>query len=174
MIVSIFFLIITLLIYIIVPELRSLHAKNLMCYCLSLIIFYTGLSLLNILDLLKINFSKICGELGYTIYFSGLSTFCWINILCFEIFSTISRDTIRSTTGLKRFLMYCSYGFGLPILMTIFVILIDRTSIFNFIPPEYRPFIGLSRVPDLPMECFLSGKTNFYLTYDPSHSKFFN
>lgn len=153
MIISVILLIITILVYAIVPELRSIHGKNLMCYSVSLIMFYSSLSLVNGLTWFGMHITEyLCQTIGYAIYFSGLATFFWLNALCYEIFSTISNSIIRTSTGLKRFLIYSAYGFGPPLLMTIFVILVDKIPLFS---KDFRPSIGVPG-SDGAMECFIS------------------
>lgn len=42
----------------------------------------------------------------------------------------------------KRFLFYCLYAFGVPVLVTGFVWLLDFVT---FIPEEYQPLMGVKR-----------------------------
>lgn len=47
---------------------------------------------------------------------------------------------MRGHSGNKnRFIFFCVYGFGVPVILAAIVVLIDNT---NFVPPIYRPSIG--------------------------------
>jgi G protein-coupled receptor Mth (Methuselah protein) len=42
----------------------------------------------------------------------------------------------------KRFIFYCLYAFGVPIILTLIIIIIDKTQ---FIPESFRPNMGVNR-----------------------------
>lgn len=71
-----------------IPELRNLHGKCLMCYVFSLMILYLGLSAVQIdLSIMKVE-SFGCQFIGYAIYMSVLLCFFWLNVMCYDIWST--------------------------------------------------------------------------------------
>ncbi|XP_032664932.1 uncharacterized protein LOC116841285 isoform X2 [Odontomachus brunneus] len=71
MIISIRFLIASFLMYAIIPELRDLHGKMLMCYVICLIIAYVFLSLANYLCISPYD---LCIGMGFNEIFSACAT----------------------------------------------------------------------------------------------------
>ncbi|CAG9805773.1 unnamed protein product [Chironomus riparius] len=133
MLISIPFLIITFFIYALIPELRNLHGKSLMCYILALI-------LVNSL-LLYAKHNNIEKFEALVLYYSIFLTFFWMNVLCYDIWR-VSRSNIsnRSLRGeQKTFLKYCLYGFGCPLLITVIAVLIDHFKPFH---NDYHPLFG--------------------------------
>ncbi|CAG7820489.1 unnamed protein product, partial [Allacma fusca] len=57
--------------------------------------------------------------MGVFWHFFHLATFAWMNVLCFDIWTTIRSFTSISlrSRGKKRFALYCCYGFGTPIIV---------------------------------------------------------
>jgi hypothetical protein len=102
-----------------------------------------------------------CAASGYFLLFSTLATFFWCNILCFELYCEISSFLDNRFIGSKavRFLLYYLYGFIIPLLLTVFAVSIDRSSVMkSLIPFEYRPNIGVPRQnTGGSYECFISG-----------------
>jgi G protein-coupled receptor Mth (Methuselah protein) len=88
MLASVPFLVLTLLVYALIKELRSLHGKCLMSYCFGLILLYLSLSLtqLQIESLHRIEW--LCKTTGYVTYASVLICFLWLNVMCHDIYST--------------------------------------------------------------------------------------
>lgn len=84
MILSVIFIIITLLVYTFIPVMRNLYGKCLLCYLVSLAIAY---SLIAALQLNGSNYIEpyLCYSIAYTIYFSFLSTFLWLNVMNFDL-----------------------------------------------------------------------------------------
>jgi G protein-coupled receptor Mth (Methuselah protein) len=139
---------------------RSLHGKNLMCYIVSLISLYSVL----IYQYKRLGDHPAyleCAVSGYFLFYSTLATFFWLNILCFEVYCEISSFLDKRLIGSKavRFLLYLMYGFIVPLLLTICVVSIDRSSVLNsLIPFEYRPNIGVPKEhTGGSFECYISG-----------------
>lgn len=143
--ISVVFLIVTLIVYIVLPELRNLQGWNLMCYIGCLTIYYLCMFMaisLNIGD------RTLCSTVGYLAYYFGQATFFWLNIMCIEIFTKIvikSFQTSRSSDNVKLFVAFCAYGFGIPMIITIFIYLLDHTSVGSIIEDKYRPKIGIDQ-----------------------------
>ncbi|CAK9798341.1 G-protein coupled receptor Mth2 [Anthophora quadrimaculata] len=139
-IVSIPFFFATFFVYAIIPELRNLYGKTLMCYVASLILAYTFLVLAK-LFYLKFAF---CLTIAFVIHFSFLASFFWLNVMCFDIWWTFGG--FRSLQGSvkqrerKKFLIYSIYAWGCASVLTGICVIMD------FLPdiPEYfiRPEFG--------------------------------
>lgn len=88
MIVSIPFLVVTLLVYALLKELRNLHGKCLMCYLVGLICFYLSFCLIHIVSDFLMEHHALCEGIGLVAYFSVFVCFFWLNTMCFDIYST--------------------------------------------------------------------------------------
>lgn len=101
MLMSVPFLLVTFLVYASFKDLRNLHGKCLMCYLFGLIFLYLSFALiqLNHAELLKVKW--MCETTGYIAYVSVLTCFFWLNIMCYDIYSTF-RWTNNSAWAWKR------------------------------------------------------------------------
>ncbi|KAK2587217.1 hypothetical protein KPH14_002957 [Odynerus spinipes] len=145
--ISCVFFLITLVVYACLPALQNLHGKTLMCHVASLLLAYVCLVLISVLTPKLSEEEPLalvsCAFLGYTMLFSFLSAFAWLNVMCFDIWWTFGglRENM-STRGRghrKRFLLYSLYAWGLASTITIIAILADETK---FIPIYLQPGIG--------------------------------
>ncbi|XP_058464529.1 G-protein coupled receptor Mth2-like isoform X3 [Malaya genurostris] len=132
-ILSIPFLLATLIIYTCIPELRNIHGKSLICYILALTFAYVMLLLINF----QTSFIP-CNVMGYMLYYSVLVSFFWLNVMCFDIFWTFSSGVVIKNEQ-KRFLHYALYAFGSPTVILVVALLFDHTEL---ITEEYRPRFG--------------------------------
>ncbi|XP_076245702.1 G-protein coupled receptor Mth2 isoform X1 [Calliopsis andreniformis] len=134
-IISIPFFLVTFLVYAIIPELRNLYGKTLMCYVACLILAYTFLILAK---LFYFAFS-FCSAIAIIIYFSFLASFFWLNVMCFDIWWTFGG--FRSLQGSvkqrerKKFLIYSIYAWGCASLLT------GVCMIMDFLPQIPNSFI---------------------------------
>lgn len=151
--ISLPFLIVTFLIYAIVPELRSLHGKNLMYYIFCLTVYYTLILVSSSHDVRE---RSLCTTIGYLIYYFGLATFCWLNVICIEIYTKIVFVYTRGgrSSDSKLLIIFCVYGFGAPIILSVLMFLLDKTPIGYFINELYLPKIGQDQ-SDGAYECFV-------------------
>lgn len=157
MLASVPFLIVTFFVYGVVRELRNLHGKCLMCYVFSLTLLYTSLAVINIVDVnLPKDYPNMCIVMGYTSLTSMMMCFLWLNAMCYDIWSTFRFFRISNIQAIflilffdfrhgmchdniKRFLLYCSYAFGLPILLGLIVFILNH---FEFIHEDFNNQIG--------------------------------
>lgn len=153
MLFSVIFLLITFLVYAIIPELRNLNGKFLMSYVVSLAFSFVLLSIINSPTLArkgKITLGVTCKTFGYLFYVCMLSSFFWLNAMSFNIWKTITgglHNANRPNNELKRYFMYACYAYGVPILILCFALFMDYA---DGIPNALRPNIGND-------SCFLSG-----------------
>lgn len=84
MLLSVLFLVATILIYSLIPKLRDLHGKCLICYSVALAIGFSTLALvqLNSSDYIE---KRFCYFAAYVIYYSLLSAYFWMNVLNFDL-----------------------------------------------------------------------------------------
>ncbi|KAG8239841.1 hypothetical protein J437_LFUL011467 [Ladona fulva] len=131
--ISVFFLLISLLVLALLPDMQNLHGKCLMCHIASFICAYIFLSVVQSKGHeLSIN---VCVTYGFIIYFSLLCTFFWLNIMCVDICVAFSSLQLIQGNGkereLKKFLIYFSYAFGLPLVITGITVFIE---LYPYIP----------------------------------------
>lgn len=82
MLISVFFIVATLLVYAFVPKLRNLNGKCLICYLAALAIGYSILSWLQIIE--EYIISPICTLAAHVVYFALIAAFLWLNVLNFD------------------------------------------------------------------------------------------
>ncbi|KAF9423880.1 hypothetical protein HW555_000938 [Spodoptera exigua] len=141
------------------PELRNLHGMVLMAYLLSFFVGFLFLATMQILILLKEISEDICIVLTFIVYFSLLSAFFWLNVMCYDIWWTFSgkRAHGRSGSQNKRFLCYAIYAFGVPTILTIVLAALE----FSNIP--LHPLLPKLRLQG----CFLYGNSKLLYLYGP-------
>ncbi|XP_078043236.1 putative G-protein coupled receptor Mth-like 3 isoform X3 [Augochlora pura] len=140
MMISIPFFLATFLVYAIIPELRSLYGKTLMCYVACLILAYTFLALPKLFSSIA---TGLCSTIAYIIYFSFLASFFWLNVMCFDIWWTFGG--FRSLQGSvkqrerKKFLIYSIYAWGFATILTSICALMDNLHSIpdHFIRPQF-------------------------------------
>lgn len=148
MLISVPFLIVTFLVYALIPELRNLHGKNLMCYVSVLAVGYSLMSFIHLFTRQGNSVSTTtCSVVGYMAYFSFIASFFWLNAMCVDIWWTFRgvRGVMRDAER-RKFIMYSLYTWGCSMLILAWCLLVDNTT---FLPYQYRPLIGTNT-------CFLT------------------
>ncbi|XP_044752714.1 probable G-protein coupled receptor Mth-like 3 [Coccinella septempunctata] len=143
-IVSCIFLILTILVYLLLPKMRNLFGKILLCYCVATLVFFSSLTLS---QFYSNDFSDAtCITMGFISLLSTIWSFTWLQIMCFDIW--FSFGTPRTLSGplqqkeWKRLLQYSVYGWGFPI---VWVGMIALFSFTTMMPEAMRPIIGIRR-----------------------------
>lgn len=139
MFISVPFLVVTILVYTILPELRNVHGKSLVCYLLGLIVGYITLGWI------KLNGSAyvepvLCRTLGYVVYFAFISAFFWLSVISFDLWWNFrGMHGISKFADLKKFLVYSAYAWGSTIFMVALCYLMDASS---NISSNFQPGMG--------------------------------
>ena len=163
--VSLFFLFIILYVYLTVPDLRNLPGKIVisnviaigMTTALLVIMFNTAPPGAHLSGLILSANKTMCLLLGHALYFSGLSMFCWLSTLCFDLCWTFGRSTIpRRGTDTTKFFWFSVYSWLAPLLMNILVVIADHKGIGG----DARPRMG-------EQTCFLSLEGTRFFFYLP-------
>ncbi|XP_066587466.1 G-protein coupled receptor Mth2-like [Prorops nasuta] len=144
MIISVPFLLVTFLVYTLIPDLRNMHGNTLRCYIGPLIVAYISLAVLQITPPAQMS-DIACLFIAFIIHFSFLSSFFWLNVMCFDIWWTFGG--FRSLQGTmkqrerKKFTLYSIYAWGCATILTGICIIMD------FLPnvPDHfiRPQFGI-------------------------------
>lgn len=122
MVLSVVFILLTLLVYAVVPKLRNLNGKCLMCYLAALSIGFILTAWMKLSGWHHVH-PAVCYFIAYLMYFSLISAFSWLNVLNFDlwlsfqlIFSYNNRyfmnfQSVNSLTSINYFnKLYSKYG----------------------------------------------------------------
>ncbi|XP_065361907.1 G-protein coupled receptor Mth2-like [Calliphora vicina] len=141
MAISVLFLIPTILVYLVLKELRgNMSGKLLICYLSSMTMPYAIISSINIfklrLDVLP------CSFLGFTSYFFFMAAFLWLSVLCFDIWRNFKESYVElnSKRNRKQFILYSLYAWLSAGLATFCIIYIQLSPNIDEI---YKPGIGV-------------------------------
>ncbi|XP_068220865.1 adhesion G protein-coupled receptor E3-like [Palaemon carinicauda] len=130
-----------LIAFLVVPELRNLSGKNLSSLCLVLLGAFSTF----ILSTFGEPGGRECFILAISMYYFFLSSFCWVNIMAFDVWRTLSLATteLRVSAGGQccKFMVYAVYGWLFPAAAVIGVLLLDIMKP-EFLPAEYYPAFG--------------------------------
>ncbi|XP_041969757.1 probable G-protein coupled receptor Mth-like 1 [Aricia agestis] len=134
--VSVAFLVPTVLVYGLLPEMRDTQGKSITNFCANL-----ALALLT-MGIIKVQESyasfTACAIGAFFAYFFFLTTFFWMNAIAIQILLNLSRPTTMDR-GWRRFLWYALYAYGAPALLTAITLTV------NYHPGDHRkPEIGLT------------------------------
>ncbi|XP_060842363.1 G-protein coupled receptor Mth2-like isoform X2 [Rhopalosiphum padi] len=144
MILSLPFLFSTFLVYALIKDLQTLHGKSLMCHVVTLLVAYTSLI---VVQLITENGDKTwCIFLAYTLQFTFLASFFWLNIMCFDLWWTFSGfRPLRGNTQENeenKFIIYSIYAWGCTTLISIITFGMDKLP--YLLIDNIRPRIGIS------------------------------
>ncbi|KZC11292.1 G-protein coupled receptor Mth2, partial [Dufourea novaeangliae] len=112
-IISAVFLIATLAVYVLLPELREVQDKAMMAVVTSLAVSYIVLSIQNLRPQ-EDGDHTICISLGFLLYFGFVSVFFWLNIVSFNIWRTVWFQSF-AIKDKQLFMIYCACGWGGPL-----------------------------------------------------------
>ncbi|KAK7086716.1 hypothetical protein SK128_003359 [Halocaridina rubra] len=134
-------LLLHLLAFIFVKELRNLSGNNLASFCLVLLGAFSSFILSVFREPAKVE----CYILATCMYYFFLASFCWVNVMAFDIWRTLSLATseLRVTSGKQccKYMVYSVYGWLLPAAAVLGVVLLDKVKP-EFMPTEYYPAFG--------------------------------
>lgn len=83
--ISVPFTVATFLVYLLIPELRNLHGKCLLCYLASLAVFQTFFGWIYINGETYVMNRSFCTLAGYITYYSVQSAFLWLSVISFDL-----------------------------------------------------------------------------------------
>ncbi|XP_059487689.1 G-protein coupled receptor Mth2-like [Neocloeon triangulifer] len=129
MIGSVIFLFLTLLAFIVTPEMKNLHGKSIACQSFTLMMAFIGLTVTYLSG--TDNHIVVCKMFAYIAFYFLLSSFFWLNTMCYDIFWTFGN--FKKMTGSlqqthkKKFRMYALYSTINPLIAVLLVIILDHT-----------------------------------------------
>ena len=124
---SLAFLLITIFVYMTLPSLKNLHGKIVLSNVFSILL--TTIFLVVIYNVQKdqeghkgqisegefliLIPAPACRALGYILYYTGISMFCWMSVMCIDLCWTFGRAKIpRKGSDRMKFLSYSLFGWG--------------------------------------------------------------
>ncbi|KAB7502979.1 G-protein coupled receptor Mth2, partial [Armadillidium nasatum] len=127
LLISCVFLLVTLIVYAIIPDLHSkIQGKCLITSIISLLPSYIFLATVQLWS--QALSSGWCVAFGFLIQFSVLSAFFWLNVMSYDIWKTFrSIKSGRETPAgaRRRFLFYSLYAWGCPLLIVMVTIIMQ-------------------------------------------------
>ncbi|KMY96647.1 uncharacterized protein Dsimw501_GD20187, isoform C [Drosophila simulans] len=138
MMFSIPFMMLTIAVYLLIPELRNQHGKSLVCYLIGLTVGYSSLCYV---QLYQVDATGVtCKVFGYTAYFFFMGAYMWLSVISFDLW-----HNFRGTRGInrfqekKRFLFYSLYSWGIALVFLAFTYCAQQLS---NLPDNLKPGIG--------------------------------
>ncbi|XP_041969758.1 G-protein coupled receptor Mth2-like [Aricia agestis] len=135
MFISGIFLMLTALVYCLLPDVRDLLGKSIINMCASMGIaqcVMAGMKLVAYSDM------ALCAARGFFAYYFFLSSFFWTNAISIQFLIRLRRP-IKADYGWRRFLYYALYADGVPGVLT------GAIAVVNFYPGRHiKPGIGLN------------------------------
>ncbi|KAL4716664.1 hypothetical protein ACJJTC_004783 [Scirpophaga incertulas] len=160
MMISCVFLILVLVVYALLPELRNLSGLTLMAYVTCLLFEFIFIICLQVW---ASEFEPpVCFAFTLLIYFFIISSFGWINVMSYDIWWTFrgyaKARPINRRGDIFKFKVYCMYSFGIAVVLTIILGLLNNWT------DEEPAFIRMQ----IPSEgCFIEGKAKWVYLYLP-------
>ncbi|CAG9786608.1 unnamed protein product [Diatraea saccharalis] len=142
LIISVPFLLATAAVYILIRELRDTHGKALACHTICLAIAFSCLAATQLAG--HAFPVAVCSVMAYTIQFSFVSCFFWLNVMCFDTFLNVRRyinSTVSRRSMRRRFAWYCAYAILLPVILLVVTVVMELSPA---VPSTYlKPNFGV-------------------------------
>ena len=133
---SIIALVIHFIVYVILPSLRNLPGKNLMCLVFSL--FWA--QLLFLVGAGRTEVPTLCTIIAVLTHFFFLCAFCWMSVMAFDIRRTFTTKSAHHglSGSSKLFIKYSLYAWLTPSVIVLIGIILDVSTVSD----QYRPGYG--------------------------------
>lgn len=76
--------------------------------------------------------------IGYIGYFSFMAAFFWLSVISFDLWQNFRITGPIRIGQRKRFIMYSTYAWGVPLCLTCIVMIIQNSNVDDY----YKPGIG--------------------------------
>ncbi|XP_066983526.1 uncharacterized protein [Macrobrachium rosenbergii] len=141
-VISLIFLMITIISHLLVPRLLANGGLHQLCHVIALSIAYiTSVSV----HVFHNSFAdEVCVNIAIAMQFGFLTTFFWLNVMCFEIWRKLRR--LKNYRPVKSYpnKYYMMYGWGIPFCICVITIVMQKCAPDNMWG-VIKPYIGFSR-----------------------------
>ncbi|XP_073950462.1 probable G-protein coupled receptor Mth-like 3 [Choristoneura fumiferana] len=149
--VSVLFLLVTLAVYMYLPQMRDLQGQCYMCMCISMAIGFLSLGILQLSPGFII--TEVCATTGFLVYFWMMATFFWMNVISINVYRTVIDASYLKKTERKQYALYSCYAWGCSVVL-LFVALVT-----NFVEGDHlKPGIGTTA-------CWFQGRTETWVFF---------
>ncbi|XP_034182558.2 G-protein coupled receptor Mth2 [Osmia lignaria lignaria] len=141
LLISVPFLILTILAYSITPKLRDVFGKALCRYCGCLALAFITLAITQ-LGSLHLS-SETCTSIAFVIQFSFVACFFWLNVMCIEMWSLVrshvDRDTYRRMKPKTLFFWYSLWCWGPSVILILVSMIMDLSPTIpaTYVKPNF-------------------------------------
>lgn len=140
--ISMVCLVLHLIAFVLVPDLRNIPGYCMASLCASLLCGY--ISFLVGFDEHIIDSGGPCIAAAVSTHFFFLSSLLWMNVMAYDVLKSLLNATgklrLKSRKfGFKNFYLYCMYSWGIALLAAIAALVSDKAPGF---PEEYKPYFG--------------------------------
>lgn len=160
--ISMLCLVLQLLVFQQLPEMKNLSGKNLAAFCVTLLVALLCFDVGPILP--------SCEVTAVIMHYAFLSCFTWMLIMSYDCWLSLYRATkFRTSSGKHtfKFVVYCVISWCAPLLVVGPAIYFNNGGLFDIVGCTLQPGYGLG--PD----CFIFGnKAQFYLFFVPASTMF--
>lgn len=140
MLMSVAFIIATIIVYATLPTLRTFRIKLFLCYLISMAVFFVSCSLIH-LNGTWIQALAVCKTVAYIAYFAFLSAATWASVISFDARNILYDGRIGKTPakkGTMEFVVSMVYAWGLPALLSAIGYALDSSeSVPDIIQPGF-------------------------------------
>ncbi|CAB3368286.1 Hypothetical predicted protein [Cloeon dipterum] len=138
--ISVIFFILTLAVYVLLPELRDVQGLCLMANIFSLILGYFMLSVIQLFG--SVISDASCIFSAFFLYYWLLSAFFWLSVVSFNVWRNIVPSRSCMMTGRTKFISFTCFAWGTP---AVFLLLVIGA---HYVPEDfgslYKPRFGVS------------------------------
>ena len=148
--VSLVSLCIVFLVYWFIPNFQNIHGMIVRNNAISIALLT---SFLLIVFNAKLYNNVFCRIIGYFGYYSSISMFSWMTIMCFDLSVSFYNESALPSRGSKRFVLYPLIGWGCGVLLGLLLLFLEQ-----LLPPEsdFHASVGSET-------CFISMSGNKFL-----------
>ncbi|XP_073972402.1 G-protein coupled receptor Mth2-like isoform X7 [Rhodnius prolixus] len=155
--ISSIFLTLTLIIYLVFPQLSPFKGKLTISYLFTILIAFICTA---IVQSIKIRHVLLCKIFSFSVQYFFLATFFWLNVMCIDIywaFSSVRTRGGRPGGDLRKLLLYSLYAWGMPLLILLATVAVDFSDAVPKMSP-FKPNVGTNK-------CFFEGRSAAYLYF---------
>lgn len=137
--VSLVAMLIMFIVYLMLPPLRNVPGKNIMCLTFSLFVA----QILYLVGVPRTEWFEVCLGLAAAMHYFWLAAFFWMNVLAFDIWRTFVSRVNKSSEKARtcRFVGYSFYAWFMPALIVAAALVLDF-QVFEGIDEIYLPHYG--------------------------------